>query len=115
MNNKAFDKVKNWIKNGIEVHPDYYDLTKTLTFQPYNVDTLKKVWNDGRGLLSFIHRISDSEIIVNELLCNKSDKQDFEYLQTYDNITVHYVELGYPDYYSMSLLDKYREFKEIFS
>lgn len=62
---------------------------------------LKRIWNDGNGLIDFA--IMDKDVlIINSMPCTKKEIKDIE-----ANLKVPFevVFYGYPDYYSKGLID----------
>lgn len=96
---KPIEQIKKWLLNEItfEVLPKYRDIGKSYSMQPYETEVIKKVWNNGNGLIQFILK-TDSEVIVNELFVNKKEREMLK-----DIPNVKFVSLGYPDYYTKGL------------
>ena len=62
-------------------------------------EKLVRVWNDGRGLISFA-TMDKGTLLINEPFCSKKEVADIK-----ANLKVPYefVSLCYPDYYSKDL------------
>lgn len=62
---------------------------------------LKRVWNDGHGILVFaVVDKSDSVLLINSMLCSKGEKA---VIKAGLKVPFEFVFLGYPDYYNMSM------------
>lgn len=82
-------KVENFggKKNGIE----YHTLLGT---------RLRRIWNDGRGLIDFAQMDDDGVLVINQMPCTKAE---LSYIEQNLKIPFEIVFYGYPDYYSKSL------------
>jgi len=89
---------------------DFYNGKKVKTFggakssieHHTTFGNLKRIWNDGEGLIDFAHvDRNDNTLLINALFCTKHELQDIV-----NNLTVKYefVFLGYPDYYNSGLV-----------
>ena len=72
--------------NAIEHHPTF--------------NTLKRIWNEGRGLISFA-TMDKETVLINELFCTKKEITD---IKTNLKVPYEFVSLGYPDYYTKDLI-----------
>jgi hypothetical protein len=63
---------------------------------------LKRVWNDGHGLLCFAQKHeADNVLLINEMLCTK---KEINTIKNELNVPHEFVFLGYPDYYNNGLI-----------
>jgi hypothetical protein len=64
---------------------------------------LKRVWNDGNGLIDFaIVDPKDNILLINKLFCAPREIKD---ITANLKVPFEFVELGYPDYYSKGLTE----------
>lgn len=71
-------------------------------------NSLKRTWNDGRGLLVVAEK-NDDCIYYNSLLLSKTEKFSISKNLTEKNIKHIFVDLGYPDYYSNGLISQHNK------
>jgi len=114
MKNNYRAEIENWLKGLIPcpklnstTGPYRHDIPTRKGHENEQVWRIKKVWNEGRGLIDFIAKDGDV-IIVNKYFVRKPER---EWLSQFPNVV--YIGLGYPDYYSNSLVDMYRKQKMV--
>lgn len=61
---------------------------------------LKRIWNDGHGLIDFAIVANDNTLLINAVFCRTSELKD---IVNNLNVKYEFVFLSYPDYYHYGL------------